>query len=112
MDGGRMSKSSHSIFELGRHYKYDFGFSLAAHCGGGALQYLSGMTRPVLLQLMVRAVDQVSPNRIYRFDQTPSARIARLRKEAGGTPPGVRRDELLRRAQQIDDDTSKGSLIT
>jgi hypothetical protein len=37
-----------------------------------------------------------------RFDQTPSARVKRLRKEARGTPPGVRRDELLRRVQQIE----------
>ena len=41
-------------------------------------------------------------NQVYRFDQNPSARAERLRKEARGTPPGVRRDELLRRAQQIE----------
>jgi hypothetical protein len=47
-------------------------------------------------------MDQASLNQVYRFDQAPSARVERLRKEARGTPPGVRRDELLRRAQQIE----------
>jgi hypothetical protein len=41
-------------------------------------------------------------NQVYRFKQSPSARAERLRKEARGTPHGVRRDELLRRAQQIE----------
>ena len=45
---------------------------------------------------------QESLNQVYRFDQNPSARAERLRKEARGTPQGVRRDELLRRAQQIE----------
>jgi hypothetical protein len=47
-------------------------------------------------------MNQLSFDQVYRFDQTPSARAERLRKEARGTPPGVRRDELLRRAQQIE----------
>jgi len=47
-------------------------------------------------------MNQVSLDQVYRFDQTPSARVKRLRKEARGTPPGVRRDELLRRVQQIE----------
>jgi hypothetical protein len=51
-------------------------------------------------------MDQASLNQVYRFDQAPSARVERLRKEARGTPPGVRRDELLRRAQQIESASS------
>ena len=47
-------------------------------------------------------MDQASLNQVYRFDQEPSARVERLRKEARGTPPGVRRDQLLRRARQIE----------
>lgn len=39
---------------------------------------------------------------IYRFDLEPFAEAERLRKEARGTPPGVRRDQLLRRARQIE----------
>jgi hypothetical protein len=39
---------------------------------------------------------------IYRFDLSPSAQAERLRKEARGTPPGVKRDQLLRRATQMD----------
>lgn len=41
-------------------------------------------------------------NPVYRFDQTPSTQADRLRREARGTPHGVRRDELIRRAQQIE----------
>jgi hypothetical protein len=51
-------------------------------------------------------MDQASLNQVYSFDQAPSARVERLRKEARGTPPGVRRDELLHRAQQIESDSS------
>jgi hypothetical protein len=47
-------------------------------------------------------MEQASLNQISRFDQSPSARAERLRKEARGTPPGVRRDQLLRRARQIE----------
>jgi len=43
-------------------------------------------------------MDQASLNQVYRFDETPSARAERLRKDASGTPAGVGRDELLRRA--------------
>lgn len=39
---------------------------------------------------------------VYRFDQTPSARAKRLRKEARGMPPGVQQDALIRWAQQIE----------
>ena len=46
-------------------------------------------------------MEQESLNRVYRFDQNPSARAERLRKEARGTPHGVRRDDLLRRAKRI-----------
>lgn len=47
-------------------------------------------------------MEQDSANQVFRFDQEPSARAERLRKEARGTPTGVRRDELLRRARQIE----------
>jgi hypothetical protein len=45
---------------------------------------------------------QVRLDQVYRFDQSPSAQAERLRKEARGTPPGVKRDQLLRRAHQIE----------
>jgi len=45
---------------------------------------------------------QEPANQVYRFDKNPSVRAERLRKEARGTPHGVRRDELLRRARQIE----------
>jgi hypothetical protein len=41
-------------------------------------------------------------DRVYRFDESPAARAERLRKEARGTPAGVKRDELLRRARHIE----------
>ncbi|PYV29814.1 MAG: hypothetical protein DMG22_22140 [Acidobacteria bacterium] len=47
-------------------------------------------------------MEQASFNQIYRLDQSPSAQAERLRKEASGTPAGVRRDQLLRRARQIE----------
>jgi hypothetical protein len=47
-------------------------------------------------------MEEDSANQIYRLDQSPSAEAERLRKEARGTPPGVRRDQLLRRARQIE----------
>jgi len=47
-------------------------------------------------------MEQASFNQIFRFDQSPSAQAERLRKEARGTPPGLRRDQLLRRARQIE----------
>jgi hypothetical protein len=47
-------------------------------------------------------MEQASLNQIYRLDQSPSAQAERLRKEARGTPQGVRRDQLLRRARQIE----------
>jgi hypothetical protein len=52
---------------------------------------------------MVRAMEQSPLDQVYRFDQNPSTRAERLRKEARGTPLGVRRDALLRRAQQVED---------
>jgi hypothetical protein len=48
------------------------------------------------------AMEQASFNQMYRFDRSPSAQAERLRKEARGTPAGVRRDQLLRRARQIE----------
>jgi hypothetical protein len=41
-------------------------------------------------------------DQVYRFNQSPSAQAERLRKEARGTPPGVKRDQLLRRARQLE----------
>jgi hypothetical protein len=51
-------------------------------------------------------MDDASLNQVFRFDETPSARAERLRKDARGMPAGVRRDELLRRAQQIESASS------
>jgi hypothetical protein len=39
---------------------------------------------------------------VYRFDQGPAAQVERLRKEARGTPPGVKQDRLLRRAADLE----------
>jgi hypothetical protein len=47
-------------------------------------------------------MERDSPNQVYFFDQSPSARADRLRKEARRMPSGVRRDELLWRAQQME----------
>jgi hypothetical protein len=47
-------------------------------------------------------MEQASLNQIYRFDQSQSAQAEQLRKEARLTPRGVRRDQLLRRARQIE----------
>jgi len=47
-------------------------------------------------------MERSSYDHVHRFDNSPPARVERLRKEARGTPPGVRRDELLRRARQIE----------
>jgi hypothetical protein len=47
-------------------------------------------------------MEQDRHDKIYRFDQSPTAQAERLRKEARGTPAGVKRDELLRRALQIE----------
>lgn len=47
-------------------------------------------------------MEQVSFSQIYHVDQSPAAQAVRLRKEARGTPPGVRRDQLLRRARQAE----------
>ena len=47
-------------------------------------------------------MERASYDPVHRFDNSPPAKAERLRKEARGAPPGVRRDELLRRALQID----------
>jgi hypothetical protein len=47
-------------------------------------------------------MERASYDQVHRFDNSPPAKAERLRKEARGTPPGVRRDELLRRALQIE----------
>ena len=40
---------------------------------------------------------------VYQFDKSPMAQVERLRKEARGTPAGVKRDQLLRTALQIEE---------
>lgn len=47
-------------------------------------------------------MEQVSSSQVYRVYQSPAAQAVRLRKEARGTPPGVQRDQLLRRARQAE----------
>jgi hypothetical protein len=47
-------------------------------------------------------MERASYDQVHRFDNSPPAKAERLRKEARGTPPGVRRDQLLRRARQIE----------
>jgi hypothetical protein len=47
-------------------------------------------------------MEQEARDKVYRFNESPAARAERLRKEARGTPAGVKRDELLRRALQIE----------
>ena len=77
--------------------------SCAAHRRGDVVQHKPSVTAARLpLTQWCGSMDQASLNQVYRFDQAPSARVERLRKEARGTPPGVRRDELLRRVQQIE----------
>lgn len=49
------------------------------------------------------AMEEKPPSdEVYRFDQSPSAQAKRLRQEARTAPSGVKRDELLRRAIQIE----------
>jgi hypothetical protein len=45
--------------------------------------------------------DQTS-QQVDQFDQSLFAQAERLRKEARGTPAGVKREQLLRRARQIE----------
>ena len=47
-------------------------------------------------------MEQQPRDKVYRFNESPAARAQRLRKEARGTPAGVKRDELLLRALQIE----------
>jgi hypothetical protein len=51
-------------------------------------------------------MERASYDQVHRFDSSPPAKAERLRKEARGTPPGVRRDDLLRRARQIETTSS------
>ena len=60
------------------------------------------MRTPVALPPMEYAMGHALLDQVYRFDECPSAQAERLRKEARGTPPGVKRDQLLRRARQIE----------
>jgi hypothetical protein len=41
-------------------------------------------------------------NQVDPLDENLSEQAERLRKEARGTPPGIERDKLLRRARQIE----------
>ena len=50
-------------------------------------------------------------DKVYRFDESPAARAERLRKEARGTPAGVKRNELLRRALQIENEARVNSSL-
>ncbi len=50
------------------------------------------------------AMEQEARDTVYRFNDSPAARAGRLRKEARGTPAGVKRDALLRRALQIENE--------
>ena len=54
-------------------------------------------------------MEQEPRDKIYRFNDSPTARAERLRKEARGTPAGVKRDELLRRALQIENEAQAKS---
>lgn len=49
-------------------------------------------------------MEQEARDTVYRFNDSAAARAGRLRKEAGGTPAGVKRDALLRRALQIENE--------
>jgi hypothetical protein len=57
-------------------------------------------------------MDQQRPrDRLYQFDLSPSAQAERLRKEARGTPPGVKRDQLLKRATQYEKEAQRKALL-
>jgi hypothetical protein len=57
-------------------------------------------------------MDQQRPrDHLYQFDLSPSAQAERLRKEARGTPPGVKRDQLLRRAMQFEKQAQMKALL-
>lgn len=57
-------------------------------------------------------MDQQRPrNRLYQFDLSPSAQAERLRTEARGTPPGVKRDQLLKRAMQYEKEAQRKALL-
>jgi hypothetical protein len=61
---------------------------------------VSVMTTRRRVSALENVMEQAAFNQMYRLDQNPSAQAERLRKEARGTPPGVRCDQLLRRAKQ------------
>lgn len=48
---------------------------------------------------------------VFQFDQSPAAQAERMRKEARGTPPGVKRDQLLKRASQFEKEAQMKALI-
>ena len=54
-------------------------------------------------------MEQEPRDKVYRFNDSPAARAERLRKEARGTPAGVKGDELLRRALQIENEAQAKS---
>jgi hypothetical protein len=51
-------------------------------------------------------------NQVDPLDENLSEQAERLRKEARGTPPGIERDKLLRRARQIETACVPGSSVT
>ena len=65
------------------------------------------MRTPVALPPILERMEQRMPER-RRFTQTTSleGRLAeeakRLRKQAQGTPPGIERERLVRRARQLE----------
>ena len=65
------------------------------------------MRTPVALPLILERLEQRLPER-RRFTQPPSLEeglaeeAKRLRKQAQGTPPGIERERLVRRARQLE----------
>ena len=65
------------------------------------------METPVALPPILERMEQRMPER-RRFTQTEplekrlTAEAARLRKEARGTPPGIERERLIRKARQAE----------
>jgi hypothetical protein len=78
---------------------------------------LSVMRTPVALPPILKRTEQRMPER-RRFTQTTSLeeRLAeeakRLRKQAQGTPPGIERERLVRRARQAETTTRMTEWLT
>ena len=56
-------------------------------------------------------MDEQQPDGVYRFDHSLTAQADRLRKEAREAPPGVKRDQLLKRAAQLEDDVRMKAMV-